>query len=76
MVATPPWKKKRPVESKPTKLTPARKKAAAARAKKAGRTYPNLVDNMWAAKKTKTLQKTTTTKKTAPAAAKKRCARR
>lgn len=31
-------------------LTPAQKKAAQARAKKAGRKYPNLVDNAWAAK--------------------------
>ena len=32
------------------KLTPARKAAAKRRARKAGRKYPNLVDNMWASK--------------------------
>ena len=49
---TPPWKKKNPRKAKgksARKLTPARKAAAKARAKKAGRRYPNLVDNMWAA---------------------------
>jgi len=33
---------------KSKKLTPAQKTAAKARAKRAGRTYPNLIDNMWA----------------------------
>lgn len=33
------------------KLSPAKKAAAKARAKRAGRPYPNLVDNMWASKK-------------------------
>ena len=33
------------------KLTPAQKTAAKSRAKKAGRPYPNLVDNMAVAKK-------------------------
>lgn len=33
------------------KLTPAQKTAAKARAKKAGRKYPNLVDNMAVARK-------------------------
>ena len=38
-----PWKEPRPEDlSKPKKLTPEQK----ARAKKAGRPYPNLVDNM------------------------------
>lgn len=40
-------------KKKPSKLTPAQKKSAMARAKKAGRPYPNLVDNMAAAKKKK-----------------------
>jgi hypothetical protein len=31
-------------------LTPAQKAAARRRAAEAGRRYPNLVDNMWAAK--------------------------
>lgn len=43
------WDKKNP-KKKSTPLSPAQKKAAEARAKKAGRKYPNLVDNAWAAK--------------------------
>jgi hypothetical protein len=45
------WAKPRPKglgKSKP--LTPAKKAAAKAAAKKAGRSYPNLVDNMRAAR--------------------------
>ena len=38
------WDKKNP-KKKSTPLTPAQKSAAKARAKKAGRPYPNLVDN-------------------------------
>ncbi|HRD41739.1 MAG TPA: hypothetical protein PLI52_03115 [Prochlorococcaceae cyanobacterium AMR_MDS_5431] len=38
------WDTKNP-KKKPTKLTPAQKAAAKARAAKAGRPYPNLVDN-------------------------------
>lgn len=49
-MATEPWKKKRPAGKKKTKLSEAAKEAARARAKAAGRKYPNLVDNMWAAK--------------------------
>ena len=45
------WDKKNP-NKKSTPLTPAQKTAAKARAKAAGRPYPNLVDNA-AAKKTK-----------------------
>ncbi|CAN5917143.1 hypothetical protein BH11MYX2_BH11MYX2_28420 [soil metagenome] len=52
MATTPPWKKKRPAGPK-TKLTEASKVWAAARAKRAGRRYPNLVDNMAAAKRQK-----------------------
>ncbi|MFT3838996.1 MAG: hypothetical protein QM723_18595 [Myxococcaceae bacterium] len=48
--ATPPWKKKKPATAKKTKLSDEAKAAARARAEKAGRRYPNLVDNMWAAK--------------------------
>ena len=33
------------------KLTSAQKSAARARAKRAGRPYPNLIDNMWASKR-------------------------
>ena len=46
---TPPWNKKNPnKKSKP--LSPAKKAAAKARAEKAGRPYPNWVDNAWASK--------------------------
>jgi hypothetical protein len=38
------WDKKNPKKTS-TKLTPAQKTSAKARAKKAGRPYPNLVDN-------------------------------
>jgi hypothetical protein len=38
------WETKNP-NKKSTPLTPAQKAAAKARAKKAGRPYPNLVDN-------------------------------
>jgi hypothetical protein len=44
------WDKKRPKGlGKSKKLTDAQKRAARERARKAGRPYPNLVDNMWAA---------------------------
>ena len=39
------WKKAAPKDTKPTTLTPAQKAQAKARAKAAGRSYPNLVDN-------------------------------
>ena len=45
------WDKPRPKEmTKPKKLKPAQKAKAKAAAKAAGRPYPNLVDNMRAAK--------------------------
>ncbi|MFO0744111.1 MAG: hypothetical protein U1F43_00360 [Myxococcota bacterium] len=46
--ARPPWEKP---ARKPTgaKLTPEMRAKAAERAKAAGRRYPNLIDNMWAA---------------------------
>ena len=47
-----PWKVIRP-EGPATQLTPAAKATAMARAKKARRKYPNLVDNMYAAVKQK-----------------------
>jgi len=51
MKNTPVWDKKRPKSLGKTKvLTSAKKSAAKAAAKKAGRPYPNLVDNMRAAK--------------------------
>ena len=44
------WDKPRPKSlGKPNKLTPAKKAAAKKAAKKAGRHYPNLIDNMRAA---------------------------
>ena len=49
----PPWKRSAPRKATHTKLTPAAKSAARKRAKKAGRSYPNLVDNMRAARKQK-----------------------
>ena len=43
------WDKKRPKSlGKSKALTAAQKDKARARAKRAGRKYPNLVDNMWA----------------------------
>jgi hypothetical protein len=44
------WETKNP-NTKSKKLSPAKKAAAKAMAKKAGRPYPNLVDNMRAARK-------------------------
>jgi hypothetical protein len=46
------WDKENP-KKKSKKLTPSQKSAAKARAKKAGRPYPNLVDNAAVAKKKK-----------------------
>ncbi len=51
---TPPWKKPSPRRGKaPAPLTAAQKVAAQRRAEEAGRRYPNLIDNMWAAKQPK-----------------------
>ncbi len=51
MKTKPVWNKPRPKGLGPSKpLTPAKKAKAKAAAKKAGRPYPNLVDNMRAAK--------------------------
>lgn len=46
------WDKKNPKKTS-TKLTPAQKTAAKARAKAAGRPYPNLVDNAAVVRKKK-----------------------
>lgn len=52
MQTTPVWDKKRPKGlGKPKALTPAKKATAKKMAKAAGRPYPNLVDNMRAARK-------------------------
>jgi hypothetical protein len=45
MKKKPVWETKNP-KKKSTKLTPAQKAADKARAQKAGRPYPNLIDNM------------------------------
>lgn len=45
----PPWKRKRP-PGKSHPLSAAQLEAARTRAAQAGRRYPNLVDNMWAAR--------------------------
>lgn len=50
------WEKKDPTKSD-KKLTPSQKAKAKASAKKAGRPYPNLVDNMNAAKTKKASKK-------------------
>jgi len=48
------WDKARPKDlGKPAKMSPAKKASAKAMAKAAGRPYPNLVDNMRAARKKK-----------------------
>lgn len=46
----PPWKKAAPKKAHHTKLSPGQKAAAKRSAEKAGRPYPNLVDNMKAAR--------------------------
>ncbi|WP_421576233.1 hypothetical protein [Stenotrophomonas maltophilia] len=48
---TPPWKKPSPNGKKKSQpLSETQKTAARQRAEENGRRYPNLVDNMWAAK--------------------------
>ena len=48
----PVWEKPRPAKlGKPSVLTATKKAAAKARAKAAGRPYPNMVDNIWAARR-------------------------
>ena len=49
-----PWKRKPPAGTKKKTLTPAWRAKARARARAAGRKYPNLVDNMWAASQQRT----------------------
>jgi hypothetical protein len=51
MMKKPVWDKARPKDlGPPEKLSSGKKAAAKAAAKKAGRPYPNLIDNMRAAK--------------------------
>jgi hypothetical protein len=74
----PPWKSpnpRKPAGKASRHLSPAKKSAAKARARRAGRPYPNLVDNMrMAAKKTKT--KTVKKKSSKKKASKKTVAKR
>jgi hypothetical protein len=49
-MAEPIWERKNP-KKKSKALTSSQKSAAKARAKKAGRKYPNMVDNSWAAQR-------------------------
>ena len=52
MKTKPVWEKSRPKDLGPSKkLTPAKKAAAKAEAKRKGQTYPSLVANMRAARK-------------------------
>jgi hypothetical protein len=48
---TKPWKRPNPKSAAKITLTPANLAWARARAKKAGRRYPNLIDNMAAARR-------------------------
>jgi hypothetical protein len=48
-----PWDRPAPKRAKHTKLSAKQKSAAKRRAKRAGRPYPNLVDNMREARKKK-----------------------
>ncbi|WNH49206.1 hypothetical protein PDM28_02420 [Stenotrophomonas aracearum] len=48
--AKPPWEKPNPKGKKGQPLSASQKEAAKQRADENGRTYPNLVDNMWAKK--------------------------
>ena len=50
---TAPWKRRRPAAKSRTKLSAASVAWAKARARKASRRYPNLVDNMAAARRQK-----------------------
>jgi hypothetical protein len=48
----PIWERPRPTKlGKPSVLTAVKKAAAKSRAKAAGRPWPNMVDNVWAARK-------------------------
>jgi len=51
-IQLPPWKRRSPRQRRGAAhhLTDAQKRAARARAHRAGRPYPNLIDNMWAAR--------------------------
>jgi hypothetical protein len=73
---TPPWKKRNPRSGKRTKtLTEAEKDRARLRARRAGRRYPNLVDNMHVAAE-KSAAKKPAARKRKPAAKKRSTAGR
>lgn len=58
MTAIPPWKKpKKKTGKAKKKLTPHQIALARARAEANGRRYPNLIDNMWAARLPKEMTK-------------------
>ncbi len=83
MARTPrtPWKRQNPRKragKAPKHLTPAQKSAAKARARRAGRPYPNLVDNMRMAAKKNSKAKSSrkTSSKTAPKSSRKRTTRK
>ncbi len=52
-IKKPVWKKPKPRAKKAVKLTKAQIQEAKERAAKAGRKYPNLIDNMFVAQKAK-----------------------
>jgi hypothetical protein len=75
----PPWKRKNPQKKKSATLTAAQRGEARARARAAGRTYPNLVDNMAvarAASKKPKAAKAKKAKRTTAATSKRAAARR
>jgi hypothetical protein len=47
----PPWKRRKPHRGRSSTLSPAAKAEARKRAAKAGRRYPNLIDNMAVARR-------------------------
>lgn len=58
-----PWKRDNPRKRAHKRLSPKEKATAKARARRAGRAYPNLVDNMRVASKKKARKKTTARKR-------------
>lgn len=58
-----PWKKPAPKGSRHTPLSPSQKAKAKRSAKRAGRPYPNLVDNMQATKQGSSKKKSSSGKK-------------
>jgi Domain of unknown function (DUF6321) len=79
MTGTPraPWQRPNPRKragKASTHLSPAKKSAAKARARRAGRPYPNLVDNMHMAAKAKATKKKSAKKRSAKRAGRKRAA--